>query len=68
MFKYIAMVLTLVIFVSPPVEASKKKTRNAALVGAGVGLITVGGSGAVKGSATGNTDNYQAGCAGQWWV
>ena len=47
------MVLTLVIFVSPPVEASKKKTRNAALVGAGVGLITGGGSGALKGAVIG---------------
>jgi hypothetical protein len=43
----------LVIFVSPPVEASEKKTRNAALVGAGVGLNTGGGNVAVKGAVVG---------------
>ena len=50
-----AMIVTLVagLLICIPAHAGDKKTRNAALVGGGVGLVTGGVSGAAKGAVLG---------------
>jgi len=54
MFKLISLILVLVMLASISAEAGNNKTRNGALVGAGLGLVTGGGAGgAAKGALIG---------------
>ena len=50
-----AIIVTLIagLLICIPAHAGDKKTRNAALVGGGVGLVTGGVSGAAKGAVLG---------------
>jgi len=53
MLRIICVILATGALLSLPVDAASKKTKKAAAVGAGVGLVTGGVSGAAKGAVYG---------------
>ena len=53
MLRILIVVLATTAVLNSPAEAASKKTKNAAAVGAGVGLVTGGVSGAAKGAVVG---------------
>ena len=53
MFRILCVILAGGLLLSLPADAASKKTKNAAAVGAGVGLVTGGVSGAAKGAVVG---------------
>ena len=53
MVKMLCAVFAAAVVLSSPVDSASKKTKNAAAVGAGVGLVTGGVSGAAKGAVLG---------------
>ena len=53
MSRILLVILAAGLLVSLPADAASKKTKNAAAVGAGVGLMTDGVSGAAKGAVIG---------------
>ena len=53
MSRILCLILAVCMAWSLPADAASKKTKNAAAVGAGVGLVTGGASGAAKGAVIG---------------
>ena len=61
MIRILCVILAGGLLLSLPADAASKKTKNAAAVGAGVGLVTGGVSGAAKGAVYGGASGAMYG-------